>query len=207
MPLLDDLTACFEDALPSAATAVCVGEHHAAAACAQSIAIYEMSPAAGGGSAPAFEKSLTLFTHGATKLLRLIDKSSLAAADDTQFIYIWALNNWQLAASGSQPGSVIMAGCCAAVLCGHDKNVTCLACNTGRMFSASSDGTICCWSTREFDCVFKSKCSAGVTALCCTDKVFCSADASKMVKVSLDLPAMKKCSIMKCSIMKCSIMK
>jgi WD40 repeat protein len=51
------------------------------------------------------------------------------------------------------------------------------------MFSSSADGTICCWSTREFECSFQIKSNSGITALCYSDNVLCSADASNVAKI------------------------
>ena len=183
MSQLGDLVACFQDALPSKIVAVCASESHAAAACSQSISIYDVLQPASGSGQPSFEASLTLSTACATTCMRVIDASCLASIDGTSCIYIWALRNWQLPATGSFPASVVMAGCCAAMLAGHDGEVTALAVAGGKMFSSSTDGTICCWLTRGFEREFQIKSTMGVTALCCTSKVVCSADASKIVKV------------------------
>lgn len=182
---LNELSACFEGALPAAVTAVCASAGCVAAACQTSITVYEVSRAANGVNAPAFESSVVVSTSAATRFLRFVGDGCLASADGSHFIYIWAVRNWQLPAAGALPASVTMAGCCAAVLCGHDDEVTCLVADaaSGRMLSAAADGSVCCWSTRGFDCELRIKSNLGVTALCCSDKVICSADASKTVKV------------------------
>jgi hypothetical protein len=183
MSQLGDLVACFEDSLSGLVTAVCVGESIVAAACGQSIAVYDVVRAADGISAPAIQSSVTLSTYSAPKCMRVIDAATLASIDSTNFIYIWALKNWHIPASGSSPASFTLAGCCAAVLCGHDGDVTGMATSPGKMFTSSSDGTICCWSTLGFDCYAQMKSSAGITAICCNEQVVCSADSSRIVKV------------------------
>ena len=183
MSQLGDLVACFEDTLPSKIVAVCASATHAAAACSQSITVYDVLRAAGGNRPPSFEASLTLSTAQSTKCMRVIDASCMASTDGSNYIYIWALSNWQLPATASSPASVVTAGCCAAMLAGHDGEVTSLVTTTGKMFTSSSDGTICCWSTRGFEREFQIKSNMGVTSLCCNTKVVCSADASKIVKI------------------------
>lgn len=183
MSQLGDLVACFEDSLPAPATAVCIDDTHAAVASSHAISIYDVLRAADGSSAPALESSLTLSTSASSTQLLLVDKACLASIDGTASIFIWAIQHWHMPPARSTPASIFMAGCCAAVLRGHDADVTCVAGGGGKMFSAAADGTVCCWSMRELDCTWSTKSGMGVTSLCCNDKVVCSSDASRIVRV------------------------